>query len=63
MGNHKRQAISSQFMFKVTFEGQEYIGSSLCRAEASFQHLLHKVLLRRIRVVSASHNFKIELPL
>lgn len=59
MGNSKRQAISS-FLLQ---EKREYIDSSLCRAEVSFQQLLHKVLLRRICVISASHNFKIELPL
>lgn len=63
MESHKRQAISSQFVFARTFEGQELIDSSLCRTEASFQLLLHKTLLRQVRVVNASHYSKNELPL
>lgn len=63
MESHKRQAISSQFVFVRAFEGQELIDSSLCRTEASFQLLLHKTFLRQVRAVNASHYFKIELPL
>ncbi|OFX69089.1 MAG: hypothetical protein A2X12_05040 [Bacteroidetes bacterium GWE2_29_8] len=63
MEGHKRQAISSQFVFEKTFKGQEYLGSYPSMAEATFQHLLHKILLRQTRVVYASHNFKLELPL
>ena len=63
MESHKRQAISSQFVFVRAFEGQELIDSSLCRTEASFQLLLHKAFLRQVRVVNASHYSKSELPL
>ena len=63
MEGHKRQAISSQFVFSRTFEGREYISSSLCWAEVSFQLLVHKTLLRQVRVLNASHYFKSELPL
>lgn len=63
MENHKRQAISSQFVFTRTFEGQELINSSLCRIEVSFQLLVNKIFLRQIRSLNASHYFKNELPL
>lgn len=63
MESHKRQAISSQFMFVRTFEGQELIDNSLCRTEASFQLLVHKTFLRQARVLNASHYSKNELPL
>jgi hypothetical protein len=63
MESHKRQAISSQFVFNQTFEGREYIDSSLCRIEATFQLLGHKTLLRQVRDLNASHYFKSELPL
>jgi len=63
MESHKGQAISSQFVFERTFEGQEYICSCVCRTEASFQLFLHKALLRQVRAGNASHNFKKELPL
>jgi hypothetical protein len=63
MESHEGQAISSQFVFDRTFKGQEYMGSYPSIIEASFQHLLHKILLRQTRVVYASHNFKLELPL
>lgn len=63
MESHKRQAISSQFMFILTFEGREYIGSSLCRTEATFQLLGHKTLRSQVRDLNASHYFKSELPL
>lgn len=56
MEGHKGQAISSQFLFKKTVEGQEYLGSYPSMAEATFQHLSHKTLLRQARVLSASLN-------
>lgn len=56
MEGHKRQAISSQFVLEKTLEGQEYMGSYPSMAEATFQHLPHKTLLRQARVASASHN-------
>lgn len=55
MEGHKGQAISSQFVFEKTFKGQEYLGSYPSMAEATFQHLPHKTLLRQARVASASH--------
>jgi hypothetical protein len=63
MEGHKGQAISSQFVFEKTIKGQEYLGSYPSKAEATFQHFLHKILLRRTHVEFASHNFKLELPL
>jgi hypothetical protein len=63
MEGHKGQAISSQFVFKRTFKGQEYLGSYPSKTEATFQHFLHNILLRRTCVEYASHNFKLELPL
>lgn len=41
MGGHKRQAISSQFAFNLTFKGQEYMGSYPSKTKATFQLLLH----------------------
>jgi hypothetical protein len=55
MGNHKGQAISGQFVFERTFKGHECLGSYPSSTEASFQHFLHNVLLRRSRVRYASH--------
>lgn len=63
MDGHKGQAISSQIVFEKTFKGQECMGSYPSMTEATFQHLLHKIFLRQTRVVSASYNFKLELPL
>lgn len=51
MEGHKRQAFSSQFVFERTFEGRESIDSSLYWTEATFQLLLHKILLRQIHAV------------
>ncbi len=56
MEGHNGQAISSQFLFKKTVEGQEYLGGYPSMAEATFQHFPHKTLLRQARVASASHN-------
>lgn len=63
MEGHKWQATSSQLVFEKAFIGQEYLGSYPSMTEATFQHFLHKILLRQTRVEYASHNFKLELPL
>jgi hypothetical protein len=63
MEGHNWQAISSQLMFEKTFRGQEYLGSYPSMTEATFQHLLHKILLRQTRAAYASHYLKLELPL
>lgn len=56
MEGHKGQAISSQFLLKKAVEGQEYLGSYPSTTEATFQHFLHKTLLRQACVEYASHN-------
>jgi len=59
MESHKRQAVSSQFVFK----GRECLGSNPSRTEASFQHFQHNTSLRSSRAEDASHLLKLELPL
>lgn len=58
MESHKGQAISSQFMFKWTLNGQECLDSYPSKVEASFQHLLHN----SIHAVYASHNLSKSCP-
>ncbi len=63
MEGHKGQAISSPYMFERTFKGRECMGGYPSWTEATFQHLVHKILLRAVCALNASHNLNYELPL